>query len=758
MRAWIVACLLGMGACSHSSAPAVVHAGNLVELAGAPSTVEVTAVAHLTAGETAQTSFSVASFPWNGKTATVAPLLPLTGVKSWTLTFGSGPTARVVSLVDFPQAGAPGTVALQFLDQLAQIDAVLKPPSDSAQAAAYQQALADLHTAVADARTAVTQAQSGSVTVGATSSGPIQLDAHSLAVLDATVAGAQEPVVALQSNAQAASVQALSANGALAGLFAVGTAAAICVVTCEAAALTITAGATFFAAMAGAVVVGSIVAQQGLDAVGNSDASGNSSALSVRGALSWGTVQSQLAKWLGLTASGSLGSDAAAAARDKPAPPTSGQCAPGVFLHCSTFSYGCFPAGTTCCSAGMYPTACGAGMSCTSCDDGVGIMVAACLPQGQACPTTTPSPCVRDLECAVGVCQVSTNTCVGCLTDGDCVDPHQICGAGNRCVPGCNVANNKPCASPSVCNSATSACVGCLVDTDCADAHQICTGNTCVAGCDATKKCAGGAPCSAATNTCACLSDSDCTDPHQICGPGNSCVNGCHGNQNCVSPSVCNTATSTCVACIDNSTCAAPTVCNTTSNTCVACLINPDCPSGQVCSNNVCVGCATDADCSNQSQICNSSNVCVDGCDANRSCAKPMVCDFLAHNCVQCLSTGDCPSGQICNTSTDTCAGGTATFDGSYSGGYSGTCPTSPVTPGSVTLSVVSDIITVTAPAAGSGSIQPNGSASMDAGGGGQNYTFNGTFVLSNGVASGSGGWVSPTPYGSCTGTWNVTR
>jgi hypothetical protein len=107
------------------------------------------------------------------------------------------------------------------------------------------------------------------------------------------------------------------------------------------------------------------------------------------------------------------------------------------------------------------------------------------------------------------------------------------------------------------------------------------------------------------------------------------------------------------------------------------------------------------------------------------------------------------------------------TFDGAYTGSYSGTGTldgyTAPAS-GGVSLSISNGEITVSAPGDGSGTVAANGVATFTGAGGsgnfdGADYTFGGTFVVApDGTASGSGGWQATLTGGSASGTWSVAR
>lgn len=102
-------------------------------------------------------------------------------------------------------------------------------------------------------------------------------------------------------------------------------------------------------------------------------------------------------------------------------------------------------------------------------------------------------------------------------------------------------------------------------------------------------------------------------------------------------------------------------------------------------------------------------------------------------------------------------------FDGTYTGSYSGTVSgfgfSSPVS-GSVQYTVSGNTVTVTAPSAGSGTLNNDGSAQFSPTGGSvAGAIFNGTFtMLAGGGVSASGGWSYSLSGVTGTGTWSASR
>jgi hypothetical protein len=105
-------------------------------------------------------------------------------------------------------------------------------------------------------------------------------------------------------------------------------------------------------------------------------------------------------------------------------------------------------------------------------------------------------------------------------------------------------------------------------------------------------------------------------------------------------------------------------------------------------------------------------------------------------------------------------AGGGVGFDGSYSGGFTGTFAGEGVS-GPVELSVSNGRITVTEPASGSGAVDSGGSANFSGGLGieGISCSFSGTFsATAGGGAQASGSWQCSGQGEGGSGSWRASR
>lgn len=95
-------------------------------------------------------------------------------------------------------------------------------------------------------------------------------------------------------------------------------------------------------------------------------------------------------------------------------------------------------------------------------------------------------------------------------------------------------------------------------------------------------------------------------------------------------------------------------------------------------------------------------------------------------------------------------------FNGAYTGNYSGTGSVSGPVSGTVTATANNGVVTVTSPAAGSGTVAANGSATFGVVlAGGTSCTFTGTLVASGASVTGSGTFSCTGP--TISGNWNVS-
>ena len=311
--------------------------------------------------------------------------------------------------------------------------------------------------------------------------------------------------------------------------------------------------------------------------------------------------------------------------------------------------------------------ACTPGTSCTLLADVKGICNGAgqcegCGTSDAACATAygagnicvsggcVTGTCHTGADCANGqLCGPATHTCAACTTDSGCQNSYG--GANFVCVAGMCVAGNchatADCTGGLICTNMT--CSPCSTDGQC-PTGDLCVGGACIPGnCHVTANCPTGQICDLVTHGCAiCGTDAQCADPlnygaGHYC-QGSACVVGqCRTANDCAGGKICSGAL-TCAACTATADCTTALGANhvCTNGACVSgnCAATGDCGGGQLCKSNACVACALDADCTGDPAY-GAQHLCVAG------------------QCVagSCRASSDCTvAGQICNTTTHTCA------------------------------------------------------------------------------------------------------
>ena len=137
-----------------------------------------------------------------------------------------------------------------------------------------------------------------------------------------------------------------------------------------------------------------------------------------------------------------------------------------------------------------------------------GCSAGGCVHSGPLC---SYGACLKDPDCANGVCDPQKNACVACTAA-------KGCSAGMACIDGgCESA--VPCAGDAackaagkVCNLKLGVCVDCNLESDCGTT-ELCLGNKCYAttACTTSKQCSGTKVCELTTKVCVdCLADGDC--------------------------------------------------------------------------------------------------------------------------------------------------------------------------------------------------------------------------------------------------------
>ena len=303
------------------------------------------------------------------------------------------------------------------------------------------------------------------------------------------------------------------------------------------------------------------------------------------------------------------------------------------------------------------------------------------------CPS--PETCTAH-QCVNSGCGVGSSTCAA---DTDC-------GLGQHCANGCcavgitgSCTKNADCSAHPVtpfCDTTKGTCVQCVIASDCG-LGKVCQSGVCAnpTGCSANTDCHDkSAPvCDTNQHACVqCLAAKDCTNLSlPVCNAQHTCVSsaGCEGDPDCHDPLVpkCQVSSGQCVGCLTTADCKNGNVC-TASNTCQApsasgCTQSKDCASnstnkyckpGTGGAPGTCVACLADGNCPAGDTCVQSSNTCaVKQCASDGACVKPAPrCDLVdtPHVCVACLGPADCPNGGTCQ-SDHTCkaASGACTAD-----------------------------------------------------------------------------------------------
>lgn len=232
------------------------------------------------------------------------------------------------------------------------------------------------------------------------------------------------------------------------------------------------------------------------------------------------------------------------------------------------------------------------------------------------------------------------NDCIPCSSDTQCLGtPTPACEPTGFCGQ-CSATNTTACVgSTPACDVSTGTCVECNTNTDCGSGTNtpICQAHVCVA----------------------CQNDFGgtqpaCYDPRfpacQKSGPLQGACSECSGTNAslCLQPTpVCLTSVGVC-GCLNNLECSPDggtttgLVCTGTTPTCQpGCITGQvDCPTGQQCD-------VTDG----------GLGQCIQACGGDQDCTTDPLrhCNPGTAQCVQCLTDPQCPTGEICNTTTHTC-------------------------------------------------------------------------------------------------------
>ena len=162
-----------------------------------------------------------------------------------------------------------------------------------------------------------------------------------------------------------------------------------------------------------------------------------------------------------------------------------------------------------------------------------------------------------------------------------------------------------------------------------------------------------------------CTNDADCGPSTLHCdvNGSNACVQ-CVSDTHCIGTTLphCNTALHRCVVCIAKTDCATTETC--ASGRCVQTCETPTsvpCPTGTACEDGICHACGHDnLTCGSATPVClGPAWICV-GCATDCDCSgSSPKCDPVRHTCGQCASSADCPaSARFCEPTSGTCVSG----------------------------------------------------------------------------------------------------
>ncbi len=311
----------------------------------------------------------------------------------------------------------------------------------------------------------------------------------------------------------------------------------------------------------------------------------------------------------------------------------------------------CTIEGSACTLSGNVHGVCTSG-TCTGCTADSACLAGGAYGTGYICLQGTGNcvqgTCHNNGDCSGQICN-SSHTCTACTTAATCTAAYgtgYVCQtATGTCVQGA-CGSNADCGSGGICNT-SSACVGCgTSDAACVTAYG--NGFICVSGACVTGTCHKGADCT--------------TTAGQICNASHTCASCTNGDDSTCQASytdgrIC--VGSTCIVgnCRSNANCSNGQIC--TNNICVNCASDTDCASGQLCISGGCTNgnCRTAADCHDSTKVCtnNSCSACTSNsdCTATNAYGTDHVCSAGACKAGNCLAKGDCAAtGTICGEQT----------------------------------------------------------------------------------------------------------
>lgn len=182
-----------------------------------------------------------------------------------------------------------------------------------------------------------------------------------------------------------------------------------------------------------------------------------------------------------------------------------------------------------------------------------------------------------------------------------------------------------------------------------------------------------------------------------LCPTGSACKDtGCRDDRQCPEPTHCDPDMQRCIGCLSNADCSnESSLCRTSDGVCVECLTNSECANdfgaSRCGADGKCTPCSNDDDCSllgNGLNTCllltGGNNRCVE-CINNEHCPNGEVCRTdnggAAYECVECSSDADCTDPAASRCEANQCVACQADADCDGIGGTSGA-------PGGMALSV----------------------------------------------------------------------
>lgn len=304
------------------------------------------------------------------------------------------------------------------------------------------------------------------------------------------------------------------------------------------------------------------------------------------------------------------------------------------------------------------PVVCDDGKSCTIdvCDPANGTCTSQPFPDAANVPCDDGNACTSDDVCVGGACKGGANACA-CEADADCVDDGNLCNGTPLCV---TVGDGS-----KACEIDTATIVTCDTagDSKCEKTSCVPATGKCELTVLANAACDDGDSCTFADK---CSAAGACAGTPQVCNDDKVCTSdACVAGQckfTALTGTACNPGTLSDPACFVGQ-CAASGECTAVPQTGIGCNDSNPCTQSDTCQAGVCVGtakvCNDSNPCTNDS--CNASGTCVfapvtaaTACDDGDACTKgdacaAGVCKGGSSIC-QCTTDANCTDdGNLCN-------------------------------------------------------------------------------------------------------------